>query len=439
MRAFVRAAAFMLSAFGVAACSGGRVVDVEVETRAPTAAEGAAPVGVVRIAYGGLFGLDALILGPVDRSRWTVETTGVVLRSDDGKRRLEPAAKGGTLPAVVVVAVTPAPFGAPAAATTIGGGGFIVSSDAIRPMTEGLRVRLSFTAPSRGVVAARAEAAPRLADWRNDGAPGRDVFIGSAERRATEGGVFVFEASTPGWIRSEAARLAGRLAPAFAAATGRKPGRPDVFVGLRSEGDAFAWRGAARDGQIALEFLGPNWRDSGPDAGERLQRAVASELAAAELEDLAARKPPAWIADGIADALADEAMTAAGVWSTDDAARIAADATARCAALLASTRLEDLARAGEAARPCGHAFARAGAGGKGVAAFARDFGKGLARAEGAPPAARAGADAFLRVAAKHAGAHNAALMRTLMSATGVEARDALAALKINEARPEHAR
>ncbi|MBY0422707.1 MAG: hypothetical protein K2Q06_10425 [Parvularculaceae bacterium] len=431
---FGRAAAAALI-WIVAGCTGGRVVDVEVETR--TDATGA---GAVVVAYGGLYGLDALDLGPADASPWTVATTGVAVRTVNGKRRLEPLAKGGALPAVVVVSIAPAPLGVQSAANTLGGSGFVVSTAALRPTAERVTSRLSFSAPPRGVAAAQGQAKARLADWSPaDGAADR-VFIGPADLRATKSAAFVFDSSTPGWIRSEAARLAERLAPAFEKATGRPASRPDVFVGLRSEGDALAWRADARDGQIVLEFLGPYWRDSGPDSGERLQRAVASELAAVELADLAAKKPPTWISDGIADALADEAMTTAGLWTRDDALRSAADVSRRCAESLASATLVALATQGEAARACGHAFARAGAGTKGVAAFARDLGKRLDSDRKAQSGAGKDADAFLRVAAAHAGAHNAALMRTLMSATGTEAAAALSALSVNErGEPAHVR
>ncbi len=416
------------------ACSGG-AIDVQVEARGD---------GAFALVYSGLYGKDRVDLGPADSSRardWRVETAGVLLKTEAGRDTLAPAAGKGALPPAISVRVAAQPLSKTSQTITrLGAQGGLVAARLVMPYTnEKPAGRLSFVAAGNAVASAFGETAPAFADWRGRKDAQGLVYVGPAVTPADATGL-VFENTTPAWIVKEVSTLAGKLEPALAAATGRRLDGPlNVFIGLAApphapaeapqRGEepatppaALAYAATQAPGQIVIELLGTGWRDAAPDAAELLWRAVSSESAR---QWLAASKssPPAWLAEGAADALADEALVTAKIWTADDAAGVLARAHRDCAALIEVRALAEIAGDAVAARPCGHAFARAAAGGKGAAALWRSFDK-MAKKSG-----KAGVDEFLRVAAQQSGPHDAALMRTLMKTTGVEAEDALEALR----------
>lgn len=424
----MRAAAILAAlTLAISACARD-AVDAQVEQRGD---------GAYALVYSGLYGKARLDLGPTEASRsrdWTVETAGVVLKTENGRDALLPANGAETLPPAVAIRVAAQPLsGAEQTVTRLGASGGVVATRLIQPYTnEKPTGRLSLTAPKGAVAAAQGASAPSFADWKSRKGAGGLVYVGPAFVKAGEGAALVFDSATPQWVQKEAGDLVAKLEPALEKAAGRKlSGAFDIFVGV-AEGDpetaaSLGYVAAQRPAQIIIELKGAGWRDAAPDAAEVLWRALSSESAKQWLADLKA-PPPAWLAEGAADALADEALLAAKIWSPDDAARALAGAHAACAALLQDRPLKEVARDGASARPCGHAFARAGAGAKGAAAFWRAFDKAAKKSE------KPGVDQFLLTAAKHAGAHDAALMRTLMKSSGPEAADALEALRRDELR-----
>lgn len=442
----MRAGAFWAAtALLLGACSG-RAIDVQVEARADRS---------VALVYSGLYGQERIDLGPAEPARardWTVETAGVVLKTEGGRDALLPAAGKSALPPAVSVRIAAQPLaGAGATVTRLGAEGALVETRLLMPYTnEKAAGRISFVAAPGRIAAAFGQAQPALADWRGRKDALGLVYVGPAAGKAGAAGL-VFEAATPAWIVKEVESLSARLAPALDAAMGKRLEGPlDIFVGVapmsepaaetapaagtdaaeaalaaaRAEANGLSYGAAQAPGQIVIELSGPGWRDASPDAAELLWRALSSESAKQWLAAGKAR-PPAWLAEGAADALADEALVAAKIWTADDSARALARAHAACAALVEARPLSDIAAgtAVAAARPCGHAFARAGAGEKGAAAFWRAFDKS------AKKSGKAGVNEFLLVAATQAGPHDAALMRTLMKTTGIEAKDALEALR----------
>lgn len=430
------AAVLAAAALSISACSRG-AIDVQVEARGDQAFE---------LVYSGLYGKESLDLGPTEPTRardWTIETAGVALVSDAGRDSLRPGRDGQTLPPAIAIRVAARPLSdAMQSVTQLGAEGGLVATRIIRPYTnEKPTGRLSFVARKGASVAAYGAAAPAIADWKGRAVDGL-VFIGPAASASNTGATITFASATPLWIQKEAAALVAKLEPALDAAAGkRRGGAPDIFIAVAEpearDGGADAGGNAESDGgtsgaglayaatqtadQIVIELAGAGWRDAAPDAAELLWRALSSQSARQRLAVMKAH-PPAWLAEGAADALADEALVAAKVWSADDAARALAKAHAACAGLLGARPLSEAAKDGAAARPCGHAFARAAAGDKGAAALWRDFDK-AAKASG-----KTGFDQFLIVATKHAGPHEAALMRTLMKSDGPGAADTLAAL-----------
>lgn len=419
----MRAAAILAAlALAISACARG-AIDVQVEPRGD---------GAYALMYSGLYGATRLDLGPADATRardWTVETTGVVLKTENGRDALLPANGADSLPPAVAIRVTAQPLsGAQQTVTRLGASGGVVATRLIQPYTnEKPAGRISLAAQKGAVAAANGASAPSFADWKSRKGAGGLVFVGPASVKAGEGAALVFDSATPQWVQKEAADLVAKLEPALAKAAGRKlPGPIDIFVGVAASdpeaASSLSYVAAQSPAQIVIELKGAGWRDAAPDAAEVLWRALSSESAKQWLANFKS-PPPAWLAEGAADALADEALLSAKIWSPDDAARALAGAHAACAALLQDRPLKEAAREGASARSCGHAFARAGAGAKGAAAFWRDFDKA------AKKSGKSGVDQFLVTAAKHAGAHDAALMRTLMKTQGVEAKDALEALR----------
>ena len=198
------------------------------------------------------------------------------------------------------------------------------------------------------------------------------------------------------------------------------PTKPTIFVAMGDLGEEgrLSYSGDALPGQYQMTLAGGAWRQSSPQALAVLRRTTAHE--AAHLWQAAARPKfdavPDWIHEGGADALAAEAMLAAGYWTQADVEADLQKARTECAGALrqASLQKAEAEQRWDAVYACGRVLNVAAAGDEGIAAFWREFVRRSAR-DGYDEAA------FLALAEERAGAEMADAMRDL--------------IRVNEARP----
>lgn len=420
-------AVVLAALFAVAACARpAQIVDIQVESARPQEKAG------LRVTYAGLLGAPSFDLGRADGRRtqeWRVETPGVTLVSVDGRDRLTPVREGATLPAAIVVRLAPQPFDSlRAGAAVVQFGDSLLLATGKLGAIDGKSVRLSVRLQAPTAAAAFGAAGSEGAAWASPDGGGL-LMIGALATQSAPTASEEFAGAAPGWARKEASALTARLPGILAGMTGgRAAASVDLLLAVDDTGPGLAYQAHVDGRQIAILLMGAAWRDSGPDGAELLDRAIASEMAAAAFTDIAPAGAPPWIARGLADALADEAMVKAGLWAPDEAKRALARAAVRCKSALAGETLSTALEHTGDSRACGHVLARSAAGTLEAARFVRDF---AARAH----KHAADSHAFLDTAAAHAGPHAAALMRTLMTEQGAAAASSLDALRVVETDP----
>lgn len=372
----------------------------------------------------------ALDLGPtIDGYRarhWRIETPGVRLSTRGGRDYLETGAARKF--SQVDIRVDPAPVDLhkdyePFIA--LGDGAVIFYSGHFTPFRDAstrLHAKLTIAAAAGAQVYAFGERAPTLADWESPYDHPAFIYVGAATPQESETLVTISDATAPSWISDEIATLAPAIGGALRGLFARSlPTKPTIFVAMGDLGEEgrLSYSGDALPGQYQMTLAGGAWRDSSPQALAVLRRTTAHE--AAHLWQAASRPArdsvPNWIHEGGADALAAEAMAAAGYWTPAEKAADFDRARRDCAAGLERQSLQKAEAEARwtAVYACGHVLNIAAAGDGGVASLWREL------------VSRAGADGydeatFLALAEERAGAGPAQAMRDL--------------IRINDARPE---
>lgn len=356
-------------------------------------------------------------------AHWRIE--GATLVTRDGRDFIEPtsgklAKFAATIqPAASDLAKEYEPF------TAVGEGGVLLYTGHIIPWrsaSERLDARLILIAEHGAAISAFGETRNRFDDWQSPFGHPAFVYIGSERPVETEALLTLTDERAPDWIKNE---ISG-FAPAIAAALGKilrraLPTKPNIFVimGDQSAAGRLNYRGDALPGQYQMTLIGGGWKDASPEALAVLRRSTAHE--AAHLWQAAARAKspsvPDWIHEGGADALAAQAMVAAGFWTERERLSDFETARAKCTASLDGLSLQraEAEKRWRAVYSCGHVLTVAAAGNEGAGAFWREF-AGRAAKEGYDEAL------FLALAEERVGADAADAMRHL--------------IRINEARPE---
>ncbi|NWG92486.1 MAG: hypothetical protein HXY21_08265 [Parvularculaceae bacterium] len=265
----------------------------------------------------------------------------------------------------------------------MGDGGFIVYTGHFIPYKDAstrLDARLTIIADEGASVSAFDETKKRFENWKSPyGHPGF-VYVGAAAPIETDALLTIADATAPAWVKAEVASFAPTIAGALQGLFARAlPAKPNIFVAMGDQGGEgrLSYSGDALPGQYQMTLAGGAWAERTDEALGVLRLSTAHE--AAHLW-LAAARPrtdavPDWIHEGGADALAAEALAAAGYWSAAEKAARFETAKAECARGLQQL---SLARAEsenrwEAVYACGHVISVAAAGEAGVAAFWREF------------------------------------------------------------------
>ncbi|MEZ5896907.1 MAG: hypothetical protein R3C40_09110 [Parvularculaceae bacterium] len=264
----------------------------------------------------------------------------------------------------------------------MGEGAVLIYTGHIIPFTEGRRMRATLSIEPAGAnhVAAFGVRDDGFANWES---PYRHpAFIYAGAGQAEDNGAYALTAAeaTPDWITQETSRLAPRLVEGFTAVFARAlPTEPELYLTWRGadEPGRLFYKGDALPGQVLISLAGGGWRDDSAKAREIFQRATAHETA--HLWQVEARPVsdavPNWIHEGGADALAAEAMVAAGLWDGADQRRDFTAARAACARATAGRTLLAAEAAGDwrAAYACGHVLTVIAAGEAGPGAFWREL------------------------------------------------------------------
>jgi hypothetical protein len=285
-----------------------------------------------------------------------------------------------------VVDVVPAPANLPKdyePFILMGDGGAIVYTGAFIPYADEKRMETTLTvrAGEGAKVAAFGEAAPEFVDWVSPFRTPAFLYVGPNAGAATPGPVrIITDATAPDFIRSEVAEMAPRLGAAFETLFARAlPVTPDIFVAIGdlSEPGRLSYSGDALPGQYQMTLEGGFFAEDTAQTRGVIRRQTAHE--AAHLWQ-AATQPrsdavPQWIHEGAAEALAAEAMLAAGYWTAADASEDLESARGACIASLAGRSLQSAEAAANwtAVYQCGRILNVAAAGEEGVAALWRDF------------------------------------------------------------------
>lgn len=374
----------------------------------------------------------ALDLGPaIDGYRarhWRIETPGVRLATRGGRDYLETGAARKF--SRVDIRVEPAPVDLHKdyePFIPLGDGAVIFYTGHVTPFrdaTTRMQAKLTIVAAAGAQVYAFGARAPTLADWESPYDHPAFLYIGSAPPRESDTLVTIADATAPAWISDEIATLAPAIGAALHSLFSRSlPTKPTILVAMGdlSEEGRLSYSGDALPGQYQMTLAGGAWRQSSPQALAVLRRTTAHE--AAHLWQAATRpradSVPNWIHEGGADALAAEAMAAAGYWTAAEKAADFDRARRDCAAGL---ERQSLHKAEAEARwpavyACGHVLNIAAAGGGDVASLWRELVR-RAGNEGYDEAM------FLALAEDRAGAEAVSAMRDL--------------LRISDARPDFA-
>lgn len=359
-------------------------------------------------------------------ANWRVEGGGAVLVRRNDHDFLTPAAGRKSFDKVsLVVAPRPIdlrkdyePF------IAMGDGGVLLYTGHFIPVTqdgERMRARLTVIAASGGKVSAFGSSGARLENWESPYRHPAFIYVGREAAVDSGAMLTIADATAPVWIREEIATFAPAIAKALGGMMQRAlPTKPNIFIAIGdlSEEGRLSYSGDALPGQYQMTLAGGAWKTSSPEALFVLRRTTAHE--AAHLWQAAARPKsdavPDWIHEGGADALAAEAMRAAGYWTTADIDADLDRARSDCAGALRRRSLSQAEADGrwDAVYACGRILNVAAAGPEGIAAFWRELVRRSA-ADGYDEAA------FLALAEERAGEETAAAIRDLV--------------RINEARP----
>lgn len=306
----------------------------------------------------------------------------------------------------------------------MGDGGVILYSGHFLPFGGGerLRSKLTIIAAKGSQVSAFDETAPEFPDWESPF--DHPAFIYAGRARPVESGAMmtITDATAPQWISAEVSAFAPSIAEALQRLLQRAlPARPNIFIAMGdlSEEGRLSYSGDALPGQYQMTLAGGAWKASSPQGLAVLRRATAHE--AAHLWQASVRPKsdavPDWIHEGGADALAAEAMLAAGYWTKEEVGADLKEARSTCARSLEQLSLEraEAEERWDAVYACGHVLNVAAAGEAGVAAFWREFVR-RAAADGYDEAM------FLALAEGQAGPQTAGAIRELV--------------RINDARPD---
>lgn len=265
----------------------------------------------------------------------------------------------------------------------MGDGGVLFYTGHVMPYGPGdrrLNATLDVIADDGASVSAFGETAARFDDWKSPFDHPAFLYIGKA--RPVESGalVTITDTTAPPWINDEAAAFAPAIATALKDMLQRAlPTKPNIFVlmGDISEEGRLNYSGDALPGQYQMTLTGGGWKKSSPEALAVLRHSTAHE--AAHLWQAAARPRsdavPDWIHEGGADALAADALVAAGYWTEADRRVDFDKARSVCEAALRqrSLRLAEAEASWEGVYACGHVLNVAAAGEAGVAALWRDL------------------------------------------------------------------
>ncbi|MFZ5619346.1 MAG: hypothetical protein ACOZAA_18700 [Pseudomonadota bacterium] len=305
----------------------------------------------------------------------------------------------------------------------MGDGAVLIYSGHFMPFRDaGTRMdaKLTVIAEKGAAVSAFGETAPRFENWESPYRHPAFIYLGSAAPAGEA--ISIADKTAPQWIKDEVASFAPAIAEVLTDMLERSlPSSPNIFVvmGDLSEEGRLSYSGDALPGQYQMTLAGGAWKVASPQALGVLRLSTAHE--AAHLFQAAARPKsdavPDWIHEGGAEALAAEAMLAAGYWSAEEAAAHFADAQAECAASLEQLSLQraEAEARWDAVYSCGRVLNVAAAGKGGVVAFWREFVRRAAN-EGYDEAM------FLALAEESAGIEVAGAIRDL--------------IRINDARPD---
>lgn len=359
--------------------------------------------------------------------RWTMETKGAQLVRRGQRDVVTPANGDRTLRALSFL-VEPArsdlrkdyePF------MPMGDGGVLFYTGHFIPFADATRrldARLTIIAGEGRAVSAFDRTAPRFDDWESPLKHPAFVYIGRATPVRAEAMTTITDSAAPDWIRDEVADFAPAIAAALQDILARAlPMTPNIFVavGDLSPPGKLSYSGDALPGQYQMTLAGGGWKEKSDQALNILRLSTAHETA--HLWQAATRPisdaAPSWIHEGGADALAAEAMVAAGYWTKADVAANFEKAKEVCVRRLEGLSLTRAETEGrwDAVYACGHVLTVAAAGEAGVGAFWRAF---------VAKTAQDGYDeaSFMALAAENAGPDALKAMGDL--------------IRINEAHPE---
>jgi hypothetical protein len=313
----------------------------------------------------------------------------------------------------------------------MGDGGVLFYSGHFQPYArngERQRTALTIIAEECAAVSAFGVTAPQFVRWESPFRHPAFIYVGRQKPIESEALVALADAAAPEWVRGEIGAFAPAIAVALRGLFERAlPVKPNIFltaVDLSEEG-RLSYRGDALPGQYQMTLSGAAWRESTPEGLLVLRRSTAHE--AAHLWQAAARPnsdaAPEWIHEGGADALAAEALVAAGYWTAAERAQNLERSKAECARFLERLSLQraEADSRWDAVYACGHVINVAAAGKGGVASFWREF------------TARAAADGydeamFVALAEERAGAETAKAIRDLVRINDARSAAAIARL-----------
>ncbi len=366
-------------------------------------------------------------IGGYRAANWKLDGKGALLLHRDRHDFITPVDGRRRIKAVSVV-VDPAPIGLHKdyePFIPMGDGGVLFYSGHFMPFESGgerMRAKLTVIASKGAYVSAFGETAERIENWESPYKHPAFIYVGPGTISESEALLTITDATAPKWLSDEISVFAPAIGKSLQGLLQRAlPTKPNIFVAMGdlSEEGRLNYSGDALPGQYQMTLAGGAWKQASPQALSVLRRTTAHE--AAHLWQAAARPKsdavPDWIHEGGADALAAEAMLAAGYWTDDDATANLDEARLKCSASLEQLSLQR-AEADEnwdAVYACGQVLNVAAAGDAGVAAFWRVFVRRTA-VDGYDE------EAFLALALEMAGEDRVKAIRSL--------------IRINDARPD---
>jgi len=301
---------------------------------------------------------------------WRFETTGMqIVMIDDEEWAVRRDGKKFDSFSVIV---TPAADRLPKEyqpVSAYGDGGAMIFTGHFWPMREagGRRnTSFSFTPAPGGSVVAFGERAAALADWRSPMAHPAFVYMGTVDPVETPEVMALVDPAAPGWVIEEFYSLTPQVFSHFAKIFGfTLETKPNLFLAAPVNGDKsrLSYAGDALPGQFQITLDGGGWAAKTRQTETIFRRSTIHEavhlwqsVVRPSVEDVAA-----WVHEGAADAIANETMTALGLWDEAQGAQNFRAAKNSCAEALDEG---SLASAGErnawrAYYACGHIIAAA--------------------------------------------------------------------------------